>query len=538
MSRTRATSAILQITAFALALAPTAFADVPGSRRPDAATAMQWSQGDPTPQEQDAMEHINRLRANPIGELSRILGLAPQSASIAAILLPYQNRLPNGSLETLAQTAARLIADVSQDLASRQGILPMSTAPLAFYPLFQQRAGYQRENFYSFELAGQIANPAAIFNPVYNGAEKPPAYLFSPVVLDSNTFSDLPLSSFTGPNATGGTATFGPYGNNGTMITWTDLSVEGGIDFDQWAAFLMLGENYPALLAQGPYLPNLSMGHGRLAGVDFSPRTGSPGTGDNILTVDISDAQFLTAGDDLPYGPTGTVFITGVVYHDTNGNGIYDAGEGIGGAIVTIAGGSYYAVSSASGGYAIPVPANSGKWTVTAAAGAATLSGNATVAGDSVKLDFAMAAPLPAPTGATRLINISSRAFVGTGDSVLVAGFFIAGSGTEQVLVRGIGPALAAFGVSGTLASPQLTVFDSGGNVLAANAGWSTGPLASQIAETAAAVGAFPLPSGGADCAALLDLPPGGYTAQVSGIGGATGNGMVEVYEVPPPQGG
>jgi hypothetical protein len=121
---------------------------------------------------------------------------------------------------------------------------------------------------------------------------------------------------------------------------------------------------------------------------------------------------------------------------------------------------------------------------------------------------------------------------------VLIAGFFIAGSGVEQVLVRGIGPALEAFGVSGTIASPQLSVYDAGGNVLAANEGWSTDPRAAQIAETAAAVGAFPLPDGSADCSVLLDLPPGGYTAQVSGVSGTTGNGMVEVYEVPAANGG
>ncbi len=538
MSRIRKPFALLQVAAFALAFAPAARPEINTSRHASAASPTKWAQGEPTPQEQDALEHINRLRADPIRELTRILGLAPQSASISAILLPYQDRLPDGSFETLAQTSARLIAGVNQDLASRQAILPLSTAPLVFYPLFQQRASFQRENFYAFELAGHLANPTAIFNPVYPGAEQPPADLFSPVVLYSNTFSDLPLASFSGPNATGGTATFGPYGNNGTMITWTDLSVEGGINFDQWAAFLMLGENYPALLAQGPYLPTLAMGHGRLAGVDYSARSGSPGTGDNILTVDIGDAQFLTAGGDLPYGPAGTVFITGVVYQDNNGNGIYGAGEGIGGATVRIGGGSYYAVSSASGGYAIPVPANSGAWTVTASIGAATLSGNVIVAGDSVKLDFATPAPLQSPTGSNRLINISSRAFVGDGDSVLIAGFYVAGSGVEQVLVRGIGPALGAFGVSGTLARPQLTVYDSGGNVLAANSGWSTDPRAAQIAATAAAVGAFALPAGSADASVLLDLPAGGYTAQVSGAGGTTGNGMVEVYEIPPPGGG
>jgi hypothetical protein len=153
-----------------------------------------WAQGDPTPQEQDALEHINRLRADPIRELTRILGLAPQNASISAILFPYRDRLPDGSFETPAQTSARLIAGVSQDLASRQAILPMSTAPLVFYPLFQQRASYQRENFYAFELAGHLANPTEIFNPVYPGAEQPPADLFSPV--RSATF---PSPHFPGP---------------------------------------------------------------------------------------------------------------------------------------------------------------------------------------------------------------------------------------------------------------------------------------------------------------------------------------------------
>jgi hypothetical protein len=538
MRRIRKPFALLQVAAFALAFAPAARPEINTSRHASAASPTKWAQGEPTPQEQDALEHINRLRTDPVRELTRILALAPRNASIRAILLPYQDRRPDGSFETLPQTSTRLIAGASQDLASRQAILPLSTAPLVFYPLFQQRAFFQRENFYAFELAGHLANPTAIFNPVYPGAEQPPSDLFSPVVLYSNTFGDLPLAAFSGPNATGGTAIFGPYGNNGTMITWTDLSVEGGIDFDQWTAFLILGENYPALLAQGPYLPTLAMGHGRLAGVDISTRSGSPGTGDNILTVDIGDAQFLTAGDDLPYGPVNTVFITGVVYEDGNGNGIYDAGEGIGGATVKVEGGSYYAVSSASGGYAIPVPANSGVWTVTASVGAATLSGSVTVAGDSVKLDFATPAPLQSPTGSNRLINISSRAFVGSGDGVLIAGFYIAGSGVEQVLVRGIGPALGGFGVSGTLARPQLAVYDSGGNVLAANAGWSTDPRAAQIAATAAAVGAFALPDGSADASVLLDLPGGGYTAQVSGAGGTTGNGMVEVYEVPPPGGG
>jgi len=52
------------------------------------------------------------------------------------------------------------------------------------------------------------------------------------------------------------------------------------------------------------------------------------------------------------------------------------------------------------------------------------------------------------------------------------------------------------------------------------------------IVAAAQAVGAFPLPSGSKDAALLLDLPPGAYTAQMEGVGGATGIGLIEIYEV------
>ena len=71
------------------------------------AQQLQWVQGDPTADEQNAMEYINRMRANPVGELTRILALAPSDASIAAILRPFENILPDGSQETPAQAAAR-----------------------------------------------------------------------------------------------------------------------------------------------------------------------------------------------------------------------------------------------------------------------------------------------------------------------------------------------------------------------------------------------------------------------------------------------
>ncbi len=150
---------------------------------------------------------------------------------------------------------------------------------------------------------------------------------------------------------------------------------------------------------------------------------------------------------------------------------------------------------------------------------------------------------------ANRLINISVRAQVGTGDNILVGGFVVAGTTDEALLIRAIGPALAGFGVAGTLASPVLTLFNSAGVVIAVNSGWGNpvvpgsgavlggpGAMALQAATSGVfpQVGAFALPSGSADCAMVVDLPPGAYTAQVSGVDGATGVGLVEIYEINP----
>src|ERR1039457_7452614 len=89
-----------------------------------------------------------------------------------------------------------------------------------------------------------------------------------------------------------------------------------------------------------------------------------------------------------------------------------------------------------------------------------------------------------------RLVNLSCRAQVGTGGDILIAGFAAGGQGTsgsEPLLVRGSGPALAPFGVSGTLPTPQLQLF-SGGTVLGTNNGWGGNPA---VASAAASVGAF-----------------------------------------------
>jgi sugar lactone lactonase YvrE len=139
----------------------------------------------------------------------------------------------------------------------------------------------------------------------------------------------------------------------------------------------------------------------------------------------------------------------------------------------------------------------------------------------------AAAAPGSSPP---RLVNLSTRAQVGTGANILIPGFVVAGPGMETLLIRADGPSLIQFGVTGVLSTPSLNVFDSSGNLLASNTGWNNSDP--RLAAAAASVGAFPFAAGSADCALILTLPAGGYTAQVSGVGGTTGVALAEVYEM------
>jgi hypothetical protein len=127
-------------------------------------------------------------------------------------------------------------------------------------------------------------------------------------------------------------------------------------------------------------------------------------------------------------------------------------------------------------------------------------------------------------------VNVSVRGSAGGGANVLTVGFVIAGPSSMTLLIRGIGPGLAAYSVSGALADPELTVFDSHQDVLAFNDVWG----GTEALEAAfGAVGAFSLQAGSKDSAVLVTLLPGAYTAQVSSVSGATGIALLEVYEMP-----
>ncbi len=135
-------------------------------------------------------------------------------------------------------------------------------------------------------------------------------------------------------------------------------------------------------------------------------------------------------------------------------------------------------------------------------------------------------------SGAAPMTALSCRAMVGTGDKILIPGIAITGSSPRQMILRASGPALIPYGVTGTLAKPHLELY-SGTTKIAENTGWSTAANAADVASVSPRCGLANFPENSPDCAILVTLPPGLYTAQVSGVGGATGVALVEVYVVP-----
>jgi uncharacterized delta-60 repeat protein len=140
--------------------------------------------------------------------------------------------------------------------------------------------------------------------------------------------------------------------------------------------------------------------------------------------------------------------------------------------------------------------------------------------------------PAPADFTAARVGSFSARALAGAADQTLTAGFAVSGSNSKRLLIRAVGPGLTAFGLSGVLADPVLTLYQCN-TVIATNDDWNadTG-LGSALQTAAQQIGAFALPAD-YDAALLVTLPPGVYTAQVSGKNGATGIALIEIYEAP-----
>jgi len=128
-----------------------------------------------------------------------------------------------------------------------------------------------------------------------------------------------------------------------------------------------------------------------------------------------------------------------------------------------------------------------------------------------------------------RFVNISTRGSVGTDSNILIGGLVVSGTVPKRILIRGVGPALSAFGVSGALLDPVLTVISSSGAIVGQNDDWAP----AQIGTAFPQVGAFLFTAGSRDAAIILTLPAGSYTAQVSGKNSTTGVALIEIYELP-----
>jgi hypothetical protein len=138
-----------------------------------------------------------------------------------------------------------------------------------------------------------------------------------------------------------------------------------------------------------------------------------------------------------------------------------------------------------------------------------------------------------------RLLNLSTRSNIGGGaDQGLVSGFAVeAGTQPKKLILRAIGPSLAMFGVTSPVRAPVLRIFDSKGQpytngyVYPAVVGGPT--YESDLAESLARTGAFPIPAGTRDAVLMMPFLPGSYTAQVTSGDGTAGTVLLEIYEVP-----
>lgn len=131
------------------------------------------------------------------------------------------------------------------------------------------------------------------------------------------------------------------------------------------------------------------------------------------------------------------------------------------------------------------------------------------------------------PAVNAKLVNISTRGFVNTSDNAMIGGFIVVapGSGMTPLVIRAIGPSLAAFGVKSALADPVLELHDSNGGSFT-NDNWGDDP-------NAALIPASLQPKNALESATYQTLPPGGYTVIVRGANNTTGVGLVEVYALP-----
>ena len=194
---------------------------------------------------------------------------------------------------------------------------------------------------------------------------------------------------------------------------------------------------------------------------------------------------------------------------------------------------SAFALSSGSADAALLVDLPPGRYTVVANGSGASDTGVAMV--ELYDADGAAGSGQPSTA---RMVNISTRGYVGTGGEIMIPGFVVSSEGSRTFLIRAVGPRLASLGVAGVLPDPQLALYKrrpgtATDDLVLQNDDWSNVAGSATTASVATQVGAFSLSAGSKDAAFVVTLSPGSYTVHASGVGGATGVALVEVYLVP-----
>jgi hypothetical protein len=131
------------------------------------------------------------------------------------------------------------------------------------------------------------------------------------------------------------------------------------------------------------------------------------------------------------------------------------------------------------------------------------------------------------PAAGSEVANLSTRAFVNTGENIVIAGFVLGdNSGQDRIVVRGLGPSLSAFGIANVIPDPVIELRDGEGTLIRTNDDWQDD--AAQAAEISAAGLA---PGNAKESAMAVTLPSGLYTVLLFGVNNATGVGLVEIYD-------
>src|SRR2546423_857746 len=457
---------IALVVLLAAALAPVGFAQT------------QYSIGYPSPEQQYMLELINRARANGGAEAARLQGWQ-SDPSIPPFSGGLQEGPPsiNGESFTIANSAQPLSWNVMLNNCAQARAKFLNDNDQFF-------SGLNPHTFGGTDPEGRInaAGYPMHLSTEYNGPKTANGFFPGPEnVAENESFGSGP---FTGARLI---ATILQQHND----LFTDTTVPGR------------GHRMSMMLT---YWREIGIG------ISSGSDNGQNHTWDSLYTVQ----NFGRIANSTP-------FITGVVYQDTNGNGFYDPGEGIGGIRVDVPGTNFFAITAPSGGYSVPVPGN-GNYTATFSGGAfGNIQRPVTVATSlNAKLDFVA----PVQGTPTLLADVSSRLPVGTDPNALIARFILTGTQPKKVIIRAIRTSL---NLPGQLADPTLELY-TGNTLLGANDDWRNQPPADKQAVIDSTIP----PSNDLESALVRTLPANGnsYTAIVRGVNNTTGIGVVEVFDI------